>query len=420
MDSPQSVVSPIKSSSAPAEPDHISVNNLVGKYSEIEVRGKENGIRNSEASIGVLDVYIHEARDIHNICIYQKQDVYAKLFLTTDTDTTVSTQIINGGGQNPVFNEHLQLNIRSVDSLLKCEIWMLSRVRNYLEDQLLGVASVPLSEVVLKNGTLNKEFSLSSNDIFHSQAGYVQLSLSYSGPSPEVMAVPAPVTVEPTDAADSLSSKVSEFDKMEFPDPNIVNENHMMVSEYYGIPCSDLDMQNTEKETVDNVENPSTEMANTAQIPRPDSPRSSVSTDGSASVSVRASYQSPDTTEESSKEKSSESGAAEQKLVQKDAFLEPVVNVSVEAEQKVVQKNAFIQPAVNVSIEAEQKVVQQDYVDMYMKSMQQFTESLAKMALPLEVDGGQTSSTDSSSGQKSQTTPKSTGSRVFYGSRAFF
>ncbi|KAL3033736.1 hypothetical protein AAZX31_02G152600 [Glycine max] len=56
---------------------------------------------------------------------------------------------------------------------------------------------------------------------------------------------------------------------------------------------------------------------------------------------------------------------------------------------------------------------------MYMKSMQQFTESLVKMKLPMDFESVPTSSGNSSSEQKIQT-PKSTNSRVFYGSRAFF
>jgi hypothetical protein len=64
-------------------------------------------------------------------------------------------------------------------------------------------------------------------------------------------------------------------------------------------------------------------------------------------------------------------------------------------------------------------MVQQDIVDMYMKSMQQFTESLAKMKLPLDIESGPTSSGSSSSDKNVQAS-KNTGSRVFYGSRAFF
>lgn len=54
-----------------------------------------------------------------------------------------------------------------------------------------------------------------------------------------------------------------------------------------------------------------------------------------------------------------------------------------------------------------------------MKSMKEFTDSLAKMKLPMDVGNGTTSSGDSSTDQNSQgsNTPSS---RVFYGSSAFF
>ena len=59
---------------------------------------------------------------------------------------------------------------------------------------------------------------------------------------------------------------------------------------------------------------------------------------------------------------------------------------------------------------------------MYMKSMQQFTDSLAKMKLPLDIVEDSASppadSTDSSAAEKKPSPAK--GSRVFYGSRAFF
>ncbi|XP_022001553.1 uncharacterized protein LOC110898973 [Helianthus annuus] len=44
------------------------------------------------------------------------------------------------------------------------------------------------------------------------------------------------------------------------------------------------------------------------------------------------------------------------------------------------------QAAVSMNFELNQKVVQQDFVDLYMKCMQQFTESLAKMKLSLEME----------------------------------
>ncbi|KAH1032520.1 hypothetical protein J1N35_044694 [Gossypium stocksii] len=119
MDSPQSVVSPFKS--------YVVAESEQQQKSELFTR---NSGGFSDGS---------EARDIHNICIYDKQDVYAKLCLTSDPESTVSTKIVNGGGRDPVFNKNLRLKVRTIDSSLKIEIFMMSRVRNYLEDQLLGL-----------------------------------------------------------------------------------------------------------------------------------------------------------------------------------------------------------------------------------------------------------------------------------------
>jgi hypothetical protein len=59
---------------------------------------------------------------------------------------------------------------------------------------------------------------------------------------------------------------------------------------------------------------------------------------------------------------------------------------------------------------------------MYMKSMQQFTDSLAKMKLPLldVVDNSASPSADSTDSNITEKPSPSKGSRVFYGSRAFF
>ena len=71
--------------------------------------------------------------------------------------------------------------------------------------------------------------------------------------------------------------------------------------------------------------------------------------------------------------------------------------------------------------------MQKQIVDMYMRSMQQFTESLAKMKLPMDLDkpekvdhgdGDVIQNHDSSKLEMDK--KKKDGSRVFYGSRAFF
>ncbi|KAE8704322.1 hypothetical protein F3Y22_tig00110458pilonHSYRG00510 [Hibiscus syriacus] len=423
MDSPQSVVSPFKNSvlvePENQKPEFFSTNTGVLLSNGFEVNRKE------ENTIGVLDVYVHQARDIQNICIYHKQDVYAKLCLTSDPQSTVSTKIINGGGRNPVFNDNLRLNVRTVDSSLKIEIFMMSRVKNYLEDQLLGFALVPLSEVVLKNGKLEKEFSLSSTDLFHSPAGFVQLSLAYAGLSPDVMAIPAmPRDVAAHETVKDSETSECELEKIEFPDPKIVNENQMMVSEYFGIACSNLDSESSESFITADVENQicsnigvhvvesfSNASIDSIEAPKLDSPPSSVSTNGVSSPSGAASSESAEGPAASKTSTQEQMSAAKEKTVD--------VGDS-DSHSSVAQSDCTVKPVVSINIEAEQKLVQQDIVDMYMKSMQQFTESLAKMKLPLDIDNGPTKSKTSSTPDQKIQASKNTGSRVFYGSRAFF
>ncbi|WCJ33033.1 Calcium-dependent lipid-binding (CaLB domain) family protein [Euphorbia peplus] len=426
MDSPQSVVSPFKTSVV-AEPEKQSFDNSVRTAANlskgIDVQHQEITNGNPENYMGSLEVYVHQARDIHNICIYHKQDVYAKLCLTSDPEYSVSTKIINGGGRNPVFNDNVRLNVKTVECSLKCEIFMMSRVRNYLEDQLLGFALVPLSEVLMKNGKLEKEFSLSSTDLFHSPAGFVELSLSYSGASPDIMAIPALSTctdgsVQDTEIQESLPS---EFEKMEFPDPKIVNENHMMVSEYFGISCTNGDSETSDSLVASDAGNHADSdgvhfvesfSADSGDIHKHDSPPSSVSTNGVSSPSAGA------TSHTSDSPAAVATPTQELDSSQKDKGVD--VGDGESDSTGGLESEKIVKPVITVNLEPEQNMVQQDIVDMYMKSMQQFTESLAKMKLPLDMDNGPTSSGSSTTSDQKTQASKNNGSRVFYGSRAFF
>ncbi|KAK2377994.1 hypothetical protein QL285_078607 [Trifolium repens] len=422
MESPQSIVSvsPFKSSVF-GDGEKYKSDVLTQNYSPlskgIEINGKEAfEVSNQEEFVGVVDVCIHQARDIHNICIYHKQDVYAKISLTNDPENSVSTKIINGGGRNPVFNDNLRLRVRTVDSSLKCEIWMLSRVKNYLEDQLLGFALVPLSDVLMKDGKLEKEFSLSSTDLFHSPAGFVQLSIAYNGASPDVMAISAMPNAEfdrngIQKDSETCESIVRDLGKIEFPDPKIVNEDHIMVSEYFGtdsLATTDTENLSSEK-GVQFVESFSACSAESVEPPKVESPPSSVSTNGVvSSPSLAASSESRAAAKSPIPEQIS--GTKEKTVDLKDGESDS---------SNALLNESFQKPVVSVNIEPEPKMVQQDIVDMYMKSMQQFTESLAKMKLPMDFESGPTSSGNSISEPKLQSS-KSSNSRVFYGSRAFF
>jgi hypothetical protein len=373
-----------------------------------------------DKSIGYLDVFVHQARDIHNVCIYHKQDVYAKLCLTSDPDVSCSTKVINAAGHNPVFEESLRLNLWTVDASLKCEIWMLSRIRNYLEDQLLGFALVPLADIVMGHGKMVQEFSLSSTDLFHTPAGFVQLSLSYIGCSPDVVIISSPKNSVSSMAHSGSNGVVpSELEKMEFPDLNVVNENEIMVSKY--LEMSSLDAENPIKSENGKL------LQSGAAVPvaaistdkleeyRDESPLSCVSATGS-SAALSATQQS---VSEPTSEPSDTTVEASQAHIQREKS-QGVTDGEADSSE-APSKNEVVKPVISINLHPEQSVVQQDIVDMYMRSMQQFTESLAKMKLPLDAENRNPSNddTDSSTTEKPSPSP-SKNSRVFYGSRAFF
>lgn len=392
----------------------------------------ENGIH-GDGGDAYLEVYVHQARDIQNICIYHKQDVYAKLYLTTHPQTTVSTKIINGGGQNPIFDDFLRLNVPTLtlDSSLRCEVWMLSRVKNYLEDQLLGFALVPLSDILV--GSQGKqphphphpqEFSLSSSDLFHSPSGYVKLSISYSGPHPDVYAIPNPRAAANTVMQES-DALAADYDKIEFPDPNVLTQNHMMVSQYFGLDSqspesllpADADDSSAGVHVVESFSEASLSTTD-VDVANKDTPASSFSTNESPTASLPASSNSFSDSPGASKSSNHEllSPLREKHA---DADLPKGKDETDFSNGKPSNKSG--QSVFGVNIVPEKTVVQQEIVDMYLKSMQQFTESLAKMKLPMDIENVSIES-GSSNGSTEPTlqTPKSTGSRVFYGSRAFF
>ncbi|KAH7542191.1 uncharacterized protein LOC107404341 [Ziziphus jujuba] len=437
-------------------------------------------VANGDAEFsGILEIYVHHARNIHNICIYENQDVYAKFSLTYNPDETLTTRIINRGGKNPDFNENLRMKITQPDAVLKCEIWMLSRARNYMEDQLLGFALVPISKVV-ENGKMTEDYSLSSTDLFHSPAGTVQLTLSLD------KSLPINPSLNPLSESSTTSSitsevilldrKISEvildpveYSRIEFPDINVVRENQQMVSEYFDLashvtgskaascgvasflhlgsspqPADDYEM--TANSSEDNHGDPI-------------SPNESIQNSGffsSTTTSLSDDRNSADSIEKKNRAAGESSNSGNASITNeaanqgcnacpdtptskkgRDAGDEKDSNFSSKEDQ---EKNnnckegnkigsaqfgqVFSAPLGNINLEAEQSAMQQQIVDMYMRSMQQFTESLAKMKLPMELgkperpaDHGEIIRNHNNNIELDK---KKDGSRVFYGSRAFF
>ncbi|XP_010276649.1 PREDICTED: uncharacterized protein LOC104611333 [Nelumbo nucifera] len=428
-----------------------------------EAMGEADGDREFS---GILEIYVHHARNIHNICIYDNQDVYAKFSLTCSPDETLSTRIINGGGKNPEFNESLRMKITQIDAVLKCEIWMLSRVRNYLEDQLLGFALVPTSLVAGK-GKVTQDFTLSSTDLFHSPAGTVKLTLFLNTSLP----------ITPSETNSSITSEVvlldrksseavldpDEYGRIEFPDINVARENQQMVSQYFNMaehnfasrtrligptpflhlgarlqPVDDYDMTvNSSEENCGGSVSPNGSIHNSGFF---SSTTTSLSDDRNSGDSMEkksnmAGDSSSSQVASISTEAHQSSGASPDTPTSKkgnDDTDEKELSFTRKKEESSKESNpsssdlgpVFTAPLGNINLEAEQTAMQQQIVDMYMRSMQQFTESLAKMKLPMDL--GKPESDDhgdviqNRNGKLETDKKKKDGSRVFYGSRAFF
>ncbi|XP_019257021.1 PREDICTED: uncharacterized protein LOC109235389 isoform X2 [Nicotiana attenuata] len=394
---------------------------------------------------GILEIHVHNARNIHNICIYDNQDVYAKFSLTYNPDEAISTRIINGGGKNPDFNEDLAMKVSQIDSILKCEIWMLSRAKTLMEDQLLGFALVPISSVIGK-GKFTQDFSLSSTDLFHSPAGTVKLSLFLNTNNP--ISVSNNPSCSPSSSS-SISSEVVlldrntsqlvldpiEYSRIEFPEINLVKENQEMVSQYFDLGGSFLQLSasfhshHNDQQQQQQPENHDYEMA--AINPSEEEDDDEIADDHDSNISPKESihnswFLSSSLTSTLSDDRNSVGSSPDKKI---DNMIDKKDSIKNENEERKEPHVVFSAPLGNIiKIDAEQSAMQQQIVDMYMRSMQQFTESLAKMKLPMDLDKSGADLDDQKdhvihnhgSSSDMNNNKRKENSRVFYGSRAFF
>lgn len=381
------------------------------------------GEEEEEEDACFLDIYVHGARGIHNICIYAAQDVYARLALTSSPDDApaLDTRVAAGGGANPRFDERLPpLRVRRArlgTDVLKCEIWMRSCARRLLDDQLLGFALVPLAAVAAADGArLAQDFSLSSTDLFHSPAGTIRLSLAlHSGPPGDACPPPERAAAEPSITSEVVILEPAppvDYARIEFPDLNAVKENDDMAVQYLpflhladaqAMDDDDCEMATSPREEKPASSDDGSKNASTSTTTAVSDDNRAVTRkarpDADDAATAPMSCRSPDTpTSNGGKPSSSdkEKGAAE------DVFDSP--------------------PLRDIDMEAEQSAMQRQIMEMYMKSMQQFTESLSKMKLPMELDGdnGVVVQKEEKPEAEVKLQPKKDGAKVFYGSRAFF
>ncbi|KAF8403640.1 hypothetical protein HHK36_011744 [Tetracentron sinense] len=337
--------------------------------------------------------------NIHNICIYDNQDVYANFSLNYNPNRTLSTRTVNCGGKNPEFNENLGMKITHFDAVLKCEIWRFSRARNLMEDQLLGFTLVPVSLVVRK-GKVTQDFTLSSTYLFHIPAGTVQLTLFLNTAMPVNPSAKSPNSA----TSSSISSEAQkiildlvEFERIEFPDLNVARENQQMVSENFDM--AEHNSARKPKENCCGTISPNGSIQNFGlfsstttclsdyrnsidSIEKMSRLAGDFSDSHAASISADANQSSRESLDTPTSKKESNGGG------KKDT------NFSSNGEGNVKEENlgsvkfdpVFTAPLGNINLEAEQTAMQQQIVEMYMRSMQQLTKSLAKMNLPIDLD----------------------------------
>ncbi|KAM0930712.1 hypothetical protein ACQ4PT_000798 [Festuca glaucescens] len=352
-----------------------------------------------------LDVYVHGARGIHNICIYADQDVYARFSLTSSPGhaPALSTRVAAGGGASPRFDERLPpLRVRrgriGTDAL-KCEVWMRSVARSVLDDQLLGFALVPLAEVAAADGARleQRDFSLSSTDLIHSPAGTVRLSLALlSGGGDSCSAAPPERASIASEVVILEPPPVECYSRVEFPDLNVTRENEDMAVQC--LPFLHLGEAPVPEGGMEVGTSPRGETS------KP------VSSDGGKNASTTTTASDDMAIDISSSEPT--------KKPRTDATSPetPTSNEGTAAGKKMA--DVFKSPMGDIDMEAEQSAMQRQIMEMYMKSMEQFTESLGRMKLPMELDGG-TGVVVQTEEKKPEAETKD-GARVFYGSRAFF
>ncbi|CAI5474230.1 unnamed protein product [Closterium sp. Yama58-4] len=134
---------------------------------------------------GILDIHIIQAEGLRELCDYGPQDVYARVLCGERDDigrVALTTKTIKSGGNNPIFNQRLQVGVPERETEVKCEIWMASHHRGTTDDQLLGFIQIPIRDIMERGKAGEQEFYLRAFDevgnLFASSAK-VRISLSY-------------------------------------------------------------------------------------------------------------------------------------------------------------------------------------------------------------------------------------------------
>lgn len=431
---------------------------------------------------GILYVTIHQAKHIHNICIYGNQDVYAKFLLTHCQDAVYPTRPVKAGGQSPIFNQSLEIPVSGLDTVLKCELWMMSCARTYLEDQLLGFVLVPLKSLYGK-GKQTHEYCLTSTDLFYTPAGTVHLSLSIldnssvavGGEFPPLeskasfCSSPSPDFQEVMMECGQQSVTSASMCKVEFLDLEAAAEDQHLISMYYKLAngarfdeCNESSSSSVHSGHVESASEHAGHRSLDAEyviplgsknpsmaVPLVHVHTSSVSSvDDEMVVSpreeecMRVSYLSglhgPCEMQETANLRVEEElstsfvenglpavGLQAEGCASRQSAENGVKEMAQESEKtpatcQAIQGMPCSAPLVNASVEPDATINQEHFVDLYLKSMQQFTDKLADMKFSFNIDAKDLDALRSVQVDRNVAEGRKEGSKLYYGSRAFY
>ena len=119
--------------------------------------------------------------------------------------------------------------MRDIDVALHCEVWMLSRVKNYMQDSCKASRLCRSWRLSLPMAARSPEFLQTSSRHPPQGSWFLQLELSYIRVVPEVAPIsptPKPALTdtdeeEPENNADDRVRNGKEHEKVEFPDLNL-------------------------------------------------------------------------------------------------------------------------------------------------------------------------------------------------------
>ncbi|KAJ7554109.1 hypothetical protein O6H91_06G125100 [Diphasiastrum complanatum] len=404
-------------------------------------RDSRGGVYKQYGPSGILDIFIQQACGINNICIYGEQDVYARFSISHSVDKALCSRIVEGGGKG----RHSQEYALSATDLCHSHA---------------GIVNLTLMYHEKRNPLMGTQMLQMGNGV----GGHSQLEASALGDSD----MTSDISTLSFTCCQIEKLSVSDYTNVAFPNIQAVCEDQQLISDYLGMASNEcarakengvtvgspflpqfhsvpLDQvhydetnTDTEKRNEASVLADDCQLFNFGDMPDPSGvscPNAGIS-EAHKNITALSNVHVP------LKKQMVVSSSPDSVAFSVSPSLQTASTMSISEEFSAgfpaditlmdgggscITQKGNIQGSLNaplLSIPAElesSKVMQQQIVDMYMKSMQQFSDPLTRMQHSMDLDRQvKLESTTSPSGRDTGESGKKLAHRVFYGSRAFF